>query len=65
MGYAQIWRSKSRDEAMRRLVLTNPHSPPQFRVIGPLRNFGPFYEVFGVKEGDGMYLAPQDRVKIW
>jgi putative endopeptidase len=64
-GYAQIWRSKSRDEAMRRLVLTNPHSPPQFRVIGPLRNFGPFYDFFGVKEGDGMYLPPAERVEIW
>ena len=65
LGYAQIWRSKSRDEAMRRLVLTNPHSPPQFRTNGPLRNFTPFYEVFQVKEGDGMYLPPEERVKIW
>jgi putative endopeptidase len=65
MGFAQIWRSKSRDEAMRRLVLTNPHSPPQFRVIGPLRNFAPFYDVFKVQPGDGMYLPPAERVKIW
>ena len=65
MGFAQIWRSKSRDEAMRRLVLTNPHAPPQFRANGPLRNFDPFYEVFQVKQGDGMYLAPEQRVKIW
>lgn len=65
MGYAQIWRSKMRDEAMRRQVLTNPHSPPQYRVNGPLRNFGPFYDVFGVKPSDGMYLPPEERVKIW
>ena len=65
LGFAQIWRSKSRDEAMRRLVLTNPHSPPQFRANGPLRNFAPFYEIFQVKQGDGMYLPPEERVKIW
>jgi ribosomal protein L20 len=65
MGFAQIWRSKSRDEAMRRLVLTNPHSPPQFRANGPLRNFAPFQQVYKVKEGDGMYLPEAERVKIW
>ncbi len=65
IGFAQIWRSKSRDEALRRLVMTNPHSPPQFRTNGPLRNFEAFYEVFNVKEGDGMYLQPEERVKIW
>jgi endothelin-converting enzyme/putative endopeptidase len=65
MGYAQIWRSKYREEAVRRQVLTDPHSPPQFRANGPLRNFGPFYEAFGVKPGDGMYLAEGDRIQIW
>ena len=65
MGFAQIWRSKSRDEAMRRLVLTNPHAPPQFRTNGPLRNFTPFHQVFQIKEGDGMYLPQAERVKIW
>jgi predicted metalloendopeptidase len=65
MGYAQIWRSKYRDEAVRRQVLTDPHSPPQFRANGPLRNFGPFYEAFGVKPGDGMYLAEGERIQIW
>ncbi len=65
MGFAQIWRSKSRDEAMRRLVLTNPHAPPQFRTNGPLRNFTPFHQVFQIQEGDGMYLPQTERVKIW
>jgi endothelin-converting enzyme len=65
MGFAQIWRNKMRDESMRRLVLTNPHSPSHYRTIGPLRNFTPFYEVFGVREGDGMYLPPAERVSIW
>jgi predicted metalloendopeptidase len=65
MGYAQIWRSKYRDEAIRKQVLTDPHSPAQFRVNGPLRNFGPFYEAFNVKPGDGMYLPEKDRIQIW
>lgn len=65
IGFAQIWRDKSRDEAMRRRVMTNPHSPAQFRTNGPLRNFDPFYEIFDVKEGDGMFLPPEQRVRIW
>jgi predicted metalloendopeptidase len=65
MGFAQVWRTKMRDEAMRRQVLTNPHSPSHYRTIGPLRNFAPFYDVFGVREGDGMYLPAEKRVSIW
>ena len=64
-GFAQIWRGKSRDETTQRRLLTDPHSPGQFRANGPLRNFDKFYETFDVKEGDGMWLAPEDRVKIW
>ncbi|UCE03502.1 MAG: peptidase M13 [Candidatus Latescibacterota bacterium] len=65
IGYAQIWRAKGRDEYLRRLVLTNPHSPSMFRANGPLRNFAPFYEAFDVEEGDSMYLPPDERVQIW
>jgi predicted metalloendopeptidase len=65
MGFAQVWRSKMRDEAMINLVKTNPHSPGQFRANGTLRNQAAFYEAFGIKEGDKMYLAPKDRVTIW
>ncbi len=65
IGYAQIWRAKYRDEAMRQLILSNPHAPPQFRVNGPLRNSPEFYQAFDVKEGDGMWLDPERRVKIW
>jgi endothelin-converting enzyme len=65
IGYAQIWRSRFREEAMRQLVLSNPHAPPEFRVNGPLRNSPEFFEAFGVKEGDGMWLPPGERVKIW
>jgi predicted metalloendopeptidase len=65
LGFAQIWRDTSRDEALRRQVLTDPHSPSRFRANGPLRNFDPFYDAFDVAEGDGMYLPPEQRVKIW
>ncbi|HVJ85566.1 MAG TPA: M13 family metallopeptidase [Caulifigura sp.] len=65
MGYAQIWRAKYREEAIRKQVLTDPHSPVQFRVNGPLKNFGPFYEAFNIKPGDGMYLPEKDRIQIW
>jgi predicted metalloendopeptidase len=65
IGYAQIWRTLFREEFLRQVVLSDPHSPPQFRVNGPLRNAPEFYQAFGVKEGDGMWLPPGERVKIW
>ncbi len=65
IGYAQIWRTRLREEAMRERVLSDPHSPPEFRVNGPLRNSPEFFEAFAVKEGDGMWLPPEERVKIW
>ncbi len=65
MGWAQAWRSKMTDELMRQVVLGDPHSPDRFRVIGPLRHVPEFYAAFDVAEGDGMYLPPEDRVKIW
>lgn len=65
LGVAQIWRSKYREEAIRRQVLTDPHSPAEYRVIGPLRNFGPFYKAFNVQPGDKMFLSESDRIRIW
>jgi predicted metalloendopeptidase len=65
MGFAQVWRSKMRDQQQINQVKTDPHSPGQFRANGTLRNQAAFYEAFGVKEGDKMYLAPKDRVTIW
>ncbi len=65
IGYAQGWRGKSRDEALRVQINTDPHSPRQYRVNGAVRNVPEFYEAFGVAETDEMYLAPEDRVKIW
>jgi predicted metalloendopeptidase len=65
MGFGQVWRSKMRDAAQIQQVKTDPHSPGQFRANGTMMNQPAFYEAFGVKEGDKMYLAPQDRVTIW
>ncbi len=64
-GWAQQWRDKMRDDAIRQQVMTNPHSPDMYRANGPLRNTSEFYEAFGVKEGDKLYLLPDRRVKIW
>lgn len=64
-GWAQVWRTKSRDaEAIRRLAI-DPHSPPEFRCNGVVRNLDAFYEAFDVNQSDELYLAPQERVRIW
>jgi predicted metalloendopeptidase len=64
-GWAQVWRTKSRDaEAIRRLA-TDPHSPPEFRCNGVIRNIDAFYEAFDVETDDGLYLEPASRVRIW
>ncbi|HVZ67918.1 MAG TPA: M13 family metallopeptidase [Rhizomicrobium sp.] len=65
LSYGQIWRSLYRDGAMRAQVLSNPHSPPEFRVNGITRNIDDWYESFDVKPGQKYYLAPEDRVKLW
>ena len=65
LGYGQIWRNKYRDEALRQLIKTNPHSPSVYRANGAVRNVPEFYEAFDVKEGDALYLPPEERVKIW
>ncbi|WP_200174761.1 M13 family metallopeptidase [Tomitella cavernea] len=64
-GWAQVWRTKVRDsEAIRRLTI-DPHSPPDLRCNGVIRNIGAFYEAFGVSEDDALYLPPDERVGIW
>lgn len=65
MSWATVWRTKARDESIRTQVKTDPHSPGQVRAIQPLLNVDSFYEAFGIKEGDPMYLAPEKRVRIW
>ena len=58
LGFAQIWRSKSSEASIRRQVLSNPHSPSHWRVIGPTRNVDAWYDAFNVKPGDKYYLPP-------
>jgi putative endopeptidase len=65
IGFAQIWRSKARDEALRQQLLTDPHSPGSARGFVPLVNNDAFQRAFNVQPGDRMYRAPADRVRIW
>ena len=65
LGWAQVWRGKVRDAQQIVFVKTDPHSPAQFRGNGTLKNQPGFYSAFGVKEGDKMYLKPEERVSIW
>ncbi len=65
LGYAQVWRFKGRDEALRNQLLTDAHSPGMFRAFVPLTNIDAFYAAFNLKPGDKLYRAPADRVKIW
>ena len=65
IGWAQVWRTKGRDAEVIRRLATDPHSPAEFRCNGVIRNIPEFHEAFGVKEGDKLFLAPGDRVKIW
>jgi len=65
LAFAQTWRKKLTDEAMRQQVNTDPHSPAMYRIRGPLMNFDPFYTAFNVKEGDKMFVPQKDRIHIW
>ncbi len=65
MGFGQVWRAKMREAQQILQVKSDPHAPGQFRANGTLMNQPGFYEAFGVKQGDKMYLAPKDRVTIW
>jgi len=65
LGWAQVWRGKSRDDALRQQLVSDPHSPNTARVNGPVRNIDAWYTAFDVKPGDKLYLPPEQRVKIW
>jgi len=65
IGYAQVWKNNARPEYTRQQVMTDPHSPGRFRVIGPLSNMPQFYAAFGVKNGDKMFRDEKDRASIW
>lgn len=65
ISIARIWRVKTRNAYMGMYVNTNPHSPAKWRVNGPLMNFTPFYNAFGVQPGDKMYKPENDRITVW
>ena len=65
LGYGQVWRNKYRDESLRLLIGTDPHSPAMYRANGAVRNVPEFYEAFDVTPEDDLYLPPEERVKIW
>jgi predicted metalloendopeptidase len=65
LGFAQVWKNTVRPEALRQLILTDPHSPGEFRVLGPLSNMPSFYEAFGVQKGQKMYKSDEERANIW
>jgi putative endopeptidase len=65
LGWAQAWRGKVTDDYVKKQVVSDPHSPRQFRVIGPARNTDTWYDAFKVQSGDKMFVAPEQRVRIW
>ncbi len=64
-AYARGWRSKARPQTMKEWLLTDPHSPDEYRTNGIVTNIDGFYSSFGLKPGDKLYKAPQDRVRLW
>lgn len=65
LGWGQVWGEKTREEALRSQIASDPHSPAKFRINGVVRNVPEFYEAFKIKPTDSLYLAPEKRVKIW
>ena len=65
LSVAKIWRVKMKDEFLRLWINNNPHSPPMWRVNGPLMNSTHFYEAFNVQQGEKMYLPEKDRIRVW
>ena len=65
LGFGQIWRQLQRDEALRAQVVSDPHSPGQFRANGTVRNMDEWYKAFGVGADAKLYLAPEQRIRIW
>ena len=65
MGWAQVWRGKTRENELINRIKTDPHSPSDIRGTAPERNQASFYEAFDIKPGDKMYLSPDQRVTLW
>lgn len=65
LSWARAWRTKIRPEALRERIATDPHSPDEFRCNQVVKNIDAFHEAFGTKPGDGLWMEPEDRVRIW
>ena len=65
VGWAQVWRAKYREAEILRRLAIDPHSPTEFRCNGVIRNLTEFYDAFGLKEGDKLWLPKDKRVRIW
>ena len=65
IAWAQVWRSMQREAAGRQRLLTDPHSPEEFRANGAARNHDAWYKAFNVTPDDELYLPPEERVRIW
>lgn len=65
ISWATIWRTKMREDALRTRIKTDPHSPGMYRAYVPLQNIDAFYDAFGIKEGDSMFIPEEQRVRIW
>jgi putative endopeptidase len=65
ISFSQVWRTNIREAEARRLVTVDPHSPGQFRAVGPLVNVQAFYDAFQIQPGDRMWRPPEQRAKIW
>jgi putative endopeptidase len=64
VAFAQSWRTKTREQALRQRIVTDGHAPAQYRA-DTVRNLDPWYSAFPVKPGQGLYLSPSDRVRVW
>ena len=64
LGWSQVWRSKYREQELSNRLVTDPHSPPEFRA-SVVRNLDAWYDAFKPKPGEALYLAPEARVRIW
>jgi putative endopeptidase len=65
LSWSQVWRNSTRENEARRLAAIDPHAPGGVRSYAPLKNLQEFYEAFGIKEGDPMWMKPDERAKIW
>ncbi|TWU19096.1 Neutral endopeptidase [Allorhodopirellula heiligendammensis] len=65
LGWSQIWRRLYREQELRKRLITDPHSPSEYRVNGIVRNMDEWYEAFGIDKSDKLYVAPENRIRIW